>query len=86
MAKISAMEQRRKKSRKSPEQFYAAPRDPPGESALPIFDKKHVQNAMARFNQTNFESKAEKSKAYRKILRLALKFGINVDNFKKLKP
>ena len=80
------MEERRKKARKSPAQFYAAPRIPPSESVLPIFDKRHAQNAMARFNQVDFKNKDEKVKAYNKILKMALKSGIDVERFKKLKP
>lgn len=86
MVKVSAVEEKRKKSRKSVAEFYAANRSPPSESALPIFDKAHVQNAMARFNQTKFESKAEKKKAFNKILRAAKKFKIEIEEFKDLKP
>jgi len=80
------MEERRKKSSRTPAQFYAAPRTPPSESVLPIFDKRHARNAMARFNQTDFKNKDEKIKAYNKILKAALKFGIDVEEFRKLKP
>ncbi len=86
MAKITAMEERRKKLRKSPAQFYAAPRDPPSESVLPIFDKRHTRNAMARFNQVDFKDRREKAGAHRKILAAAIKFGIDVKTFRKLKP
>gem|GEM_PF-5065268 len=41
---------------------------------------------MARFNQTDFKNKDEKIKAYNKILKAALKFGIDVEEFRKLKP
>lgn len=86
MTKITAMEEKREKMKKSLAEFYAAPRNPPSESALPIFDKNHTQNAMARFNQTDFMDKKEKSKAYNKILKAARKFKIDVDEFKELKP
>ena len=86
MAKITAMEEKRKKTRKSPAQFYAAPRRPPSDSLLPIFDKSHTRNAMARFNQTDFKNKAEKKKAYNKILRAARKFKIDIEDFKQRKP
>lgn len=86
MAKITAIEERRKKSRKSPAKFYAAPRKPPSDSMLPIFDKSHTRNAMARFNQTDFKNKAEKSKAFRKIMTAARKFGIDIEEFRDLKP
>jgi len=84
MTKITAMEEKRKKMRKSVAEFYAANRRPPSESALVIFDKNHVQNAMARFNQTDFVNKAEKKKAYNKVLRAAHKFEIDVEEFKNL--
>ncbi|MHA1690095.1 MAG: hypothetical protein ACTSU7_00525 [Candidatus Heimdallarchaeaceae archaeon] len=82
-AKVTAMEQKRKQLGMSVSQFYAAPRDPPSASALPIFDPAHVRNAMARFNQTHFKSPAEKARARRAILRAAKKFGIKVDQFLK---
>ena len=84
--KITAMEEKREKLGLTPAKFYACPRDPPSESKLPIFDHNHTQNAMARFNQTDFEDKEEKTKAYNKIYRAAQKFGIDIDEFKDLKP
>lgn len=81
MARITAMEAKRKALKMSPSQFYAAPRDPPSTSALPIFDKAHVRNAMARWNQTHFRSAEEKAKAKRKIIARAKKFGINTRGF-----
>jgi len=84
--KVTAFERKRKELGMSVEEFYAAPRDPPSASALPIFDAAHVRNAMARFNQTHFRSREEKIRAYRKILRAAKKFGIDVRNFEKLNP
>lgn len=84
LAKITGMETERKKRGMSPGEFYAVPRNPPSESALPIFDKAHTQNAMARFNQTDL-SPAEKASAKRKIIAAANKFGIKVsDDFKSL--
>jgi hypothetical protein len=53
--------------------------DSDGEEHLPINDASHVRNAMARFNQTEFESKAAKERARRKILTAAKKFDIDVD-------
>jgi len=82
-AQITGMEAERKRRGMTPSQFYAAPRDPPSSSALPIFDAAHVRNAMARFNQTKFKSPEERAKAKRKIISAAKKFGINSDNFKK---
>jgi len=80
-AKITGMEAERKRKGMSPAEFYAAPRDPPSASALPIFDEAHVRNAMARFNQTQFRSADEKAKAKRKIISAAKKFGIDVGAF-----
>lgn len=58
-------------------QFAYVDRD--GEEHLPIHDESHVRNAIARFNQTHFESKTARDKARRKILRAAKRFGIDVD-------
>ena len=85
LALVTGMEGERKRRGMSPSQFYAAPRDPPSSSALPIFDKAHTQNAMARFNQTQFKSSAERASAKSKIISAANKFGIEVsDSFKQL--
>lgn len=81
---ISAFERIRKRMGMSVGEFYAVPRDPPSSSKLPIFDKSHTQNAMARFNQTDFNSKEEKEKAKRKIMSKAKHFGIEVKEFSKL--
>jgi hypothetical protein len=53
--------------------------DREGGEHLPIHDESHVRNAIARFNQTDFESKTAKDRARRKILRAAKRFGIEVD-------
>jgi hypothetical protein len=53
--------------------------DSKGEGHLPIPDEAHIRNAMARFNQTEFESAADKEKARRKIVAAAKKHGIEVD-------
>ena len=85
LKQVTDMETVRKSRGMSPAEFYAAPRDPPSQSALPIFDRAHAQNAMARFNQTQFRSPAEKASAKRKIISAANKFGIKVsDAFKSL--
>ncbi len=52
--------------------------DSNGEEHLPLNDESHVRNAIARFNQTDFESKAAKERARRKILRAADEHGIDV--------
>lgn len=54
--------------------------DSDGEGHLPINDESHVRNAMARFNQTEFESKAAKERARRKIVAAAKKHGIEVSD------
>ena len=53
--------------------------DREGGEHLPINDESHVRNAISRWNQTEFESKAAKEEARKKILRAAEKFGIEVD-------
>jgi uncharacterized protein DUF6582 len=53
--------------------------DSAGEEHLPINDESHVRNAIARFNQTDFESKAAKERARNKILAAAERHGIEVD-------
>jgi len=54
--------------------------DSDGGKHLPIHDKAHVRNAMARFNQTQFESPEKKKAAARKILAAAKKYGIEVSS------
>ena len=53
--------------------------DSDGGEHLPIHDESHVRNAIARFNQTDFESDAAKERARKKILRAAGRHGIEVD-------
>jgi hypothetical protein len=53
--------------------------DRKGGEHLPINDASHVRNAMARYNQTEFESKAAKERARRKILDAAKRFDIEID-------
>ena len=60
--------------------------DKKGEGHLPIPDEAHVRNAMARFNQTEFESASAKEAARKKILAAAERYGIEVgkdDNIRK---
>jgi hypothetical protein len=52
--------------------------DKAGERHLPIPDEAHVRNAIARFNQTDFESKAARRAAAQKILRTAKRYGVEV--------
>jgi hypothetical protein len=53
--------------------------DSKGGEHLPIHDESHVRNAIARFNQTEFESEAARERARRKILNAAERHGIEVD-------
>jgi hypothetical protein len=53
--------------------------DDKGERHLPINDEEHVRNAIARFNQTEFDEPGAKSAAARKILAAAKEHGIDVD-------
>jgi hypothetical protein len=59
------------------DQFAYVDRD--GGEHLPIHDESHVRNAIARFNQTDFQSDTAKEEARRKILRAAERFDIEVD-------
>jgi uncharacterized protein DUF6582 len=52
--------------------------DKEGEGHLPINDDVHVRNAMARFNQTDFESGTKKETARKKIVKAAKRRGIKV--------
>jgi hypothetical protein len=53
--------------------------DREGERHLPIHDAAHVRNAIARFNQTDFQSKTAKYAAARRILTAAKRHDIEVD-------
>ena len=67
----------RDRDRLKESQFAYIDRD--GEEHLPINDASHVRNAIARFNQTAFQSKTAKEGARRKILKAAERYGIEVD-------
>jgi hypothetical protein len=54
--------------------------DSDGGEHLPIHDESHVRNAIARFNQTDFESKAAKERARKKILAAAERHDIEVSD------
>jgi len=71
------------RSKLSDPQFAYITKD--GERKLPIDDAAHVRNAIARFNQTHFESPEAKKKAWNKILRAAKKFGVEVSEPEKFK-
>jgi hypothetical protein len=53
--------------------------DSKGGEHLPINDESHIRNAMARFNQTEFESASAKERARRKIVAAAKKHDIELD-------
>jgi hypothetical protein len=53
--------------------------DKEGGEHLPINDASHVRNAIARFNQTEFESKAAKERARKRILAAAERYDIEVE-------
>jgi hypothetical protein len=67
----------KKRERLSKRQFAYVDRD--GGEHLPIHDESHVRNAMARFNQTDFESKTAKESARKKIVAAAKRYRIDVD-------
>ena len=52
--------------------------DQEGEGHLPIHDAAHVRNAIARFSQTDFESKAARERARKRILSAARRHSIEV--------
>jgi hypothetical protein len=54
--------------------------DSKGGEHLPIHDDEHIRNAMARFNQTDFESTAAKERARKKILAAAKRHDIEVSD------
>ena len=53
--------------------------DRSGGEHLPINDESHIRNAMARWNQTEFQSATAKEKARQKIVGAARRHGIEVD-------
>ena len=52
--------------------------DKDGGEHLPINDESHIRNAMARWNQTEFQSATAKEEARRKIVSAAKRHGIEV--------
>lgn len=54
--------------------------DRKGGEHLPINDEEHIRNAMARFNQTEFESAAARERARKKIVGAAKRHGIEVSD------
>lgn len=66
------------KQRKSMNKDVFAYVDKDGEGHLPLNDESHIRNAMARWNQTKFESPAKKEAARRKIVGAARKHKIDL--------
>jgi hypothetical protein len=58
--------------------------DKKGGEHLPINDESHIRNAMARWNQTDFESAAAKERARKKIVSAAKRHGIEVEHDSKV--
>ena len=54
--------------------------DRQGEEHLPINDESHIRNAIARWNQTDFESPTAKERARKKIVSAAKLHGIEVSD------
>ena len=50
--------------------------DSRGRRRLPVHDKRHVRNALARFNQVAFENDAARERARRRLLNAAKKYRI----------
>ena len=72
MAELSTKERNRLKD----DEFAYVDKD--GERHLPIHDEEHVRNAIARFGQTHFESRATKERAAKAILKAAKKHDVEV--------
>src|SRR5438309_9634139 len=68
----------KEKQRKSMNKRTFAYVDKNGEGHLPLNDESHVRNAMARWNQTEFESESAKEAARRKIAAAAKRHGIEI--------
>jgi hypothetical protein len=52
--------------------------DDEGGRFLPIYDEAHVRSAIARWNQTEFESTAASERAREKLLAAAREHGVRV--------
>ena len=65
---VYGMAELKAKQRKSMNKDVFAYVDQDGEGHLPLNDESHIRNAMARWDQTKFESPAKKEGARRKIV------------------
>jgi class 3 adenylate cyclase len=70
MARLSAAERA-----KLPDAAFAYV-DSRGERKLPINDEAHVRNALARFDQVNYESPAAREKTRNRLLKAAQRYGM----------
>lgn len=68
----------RERQRKAMPKAVFAYVDDRGEGHLPLNDETHIRNAIARWNQTGFETKTDKERARRKIVSAARKHGIEI--------
>ena len=66
----------RKRDKLRSNQFAYVDKD--GGEHLPIHDESHIRNAMARWNQTDFQSATAKEAARKKIVGAAKRHGIEV--------
>jgi hypothetical protein len=66
------------KQRKSMNKDVFAYVDKEGTGHLPLNDESHIRNAMARWNQTTFETPAKKEGARRKIVGAARRHKIEL--------
>ncbi|MDQ6857473.1 MAG: hypothetical protein M3Z65_00580 [Chloroflexota bacterium] len=73
------------KQRKSINKDVFAYVDKDGTGHLPLNDESHIRNAMARWNQTRFESPAKKEGARRKIVGAARKHKIDLSDGDKVR-
>ena len=72
------------KQRKSINKDVFAYVDKSGEGHLPLNDESHIRNAIARWDQTKFESPAKKEGARRKIVGAAHKHTIELSESDKV--
>jgi hypothetical protein len=73
------------KQRKSMNKNVFAYVDKDGKGHLPLNDESHIRNAMARWNQTKFESPAKKEGARRRIVAAARTHRIDVSESDKVR-
>jgi hypothetical protein len=67
-----------KKRERMPAQRFAFPK----ERKEPLNDANHVRNAIARFNQVEDVSEAERAAAWRRIKAAAKRYGVEVETSK----